>query len=286
MKKLAIGLYVAVTVALMVWGFYQAIYVAPDDAMQGEISRIFYYHVPSAMVAFLFFAISLCRLHRLSRLAPQPARAGRRPPTPGRSPALKSASSSAPSSSPPARSGAAAPGASGGLGMRASPPRWSSGSSTSATCFCAASPPARRCRRSPPCSASSALSMCPSSTCPIAGGARSTPRPSSAADPTPASKTPPCSTPSDGTCWPGSAGACSSSVLRYRVERQHQKIAAAEAQEALTTPDHRRRTMIKIQGEAMDASSNSRSPVHRRRLHRHLDPPTRLPRLARLQMAR
>jgi heme exporter protein C len=59
MKKLAIGLYAAFTVALMVWGFYQAIYVAPTDAMQGEIFRIIFYHVPSAAVAFLFFAISL-----------------------------------------------------------------------------------------------------------------------------------------------------------------------------------------------------------------------------------
>ncbi|MGO9435382.1 MAG: cytochrome c biogenesis protein CcsA [Terracidiphilus sp.] len=59
MKKLAIGLYAAVTVALMIWGFYQAIYVAPIDAMQGEIFRIIFYHVPSASVAFLFFAISL-----------------------------------------------------------------------------------------------------------------------------------------------------------------------------------------------------------------------------------
>ncbi len=59
MKKLAIGLYAAIVVALMVWGFYQAIYVAPDDAMQGYVFRIIYYHVPSAAVAFLFFAISL-----------------------------------------------------------------------------------------------------------------------------------------------------------------------------------------------------------------------------------
>ena len=59
MKKLAIGLYAAITVALMVWGFYQAIYVAPDEQTMHEIQRIFYYHVPSAMVAFLFFAISL-----------------------------------------------------------------------------------------------------------------------------------------------------------------------------------------------------------------------------------
>jgi heme exporter protein C len=59
MKKIAFSLYAAITVALMVWGFYQAIYVAPDDAMQGYVFRIIYYHVPSASVAFLFFAISL-----------------------------------------------------------------------------------------------------------------------------------------------------------------------------------------------------------------------------------
>jgi heme exporter protein C len=59
MKKTVFSLYAVVTVALMVWGFYQAIYVAPDDAMQGYVFRIIYYHVPSASVAFLFFAISL-----------------------------------------------------------------------------------------------------------------------------------------------------------------------------------------------------------------------------------
>jgi heme exporter protein C len=59
MKKLAVGLYVLITIALMVWGFYQAIYVAPNDAMQGDIFRIIYYHVPSASVAFVFFAVSL-----------------------------------------------------------------------------------------------------------------------------------------------------------------------------------------------------------------------------------
>jgi heme exporter protein C len=58
MKRLAIGLYAAVVVALMVWGFYQAIYVAPEDAMQGDIFRIIYYHVPSFAAAFTFFSIS------------------------------------------------------------------------------------------------------------------------------------------------------------------------------------------------------------------------------------
>ncbi len=59
MKKAFASLFAAVTLALMVWGYYQAIYVAPDDAMQGYIFRIIYYHVPSASVAFSFFAISL-----------------------------------------------------------------------------------------------------------------------------------------------------------------------------------------------------------------------------------
>lgn len=58
MKKLAIGLYALVTIALMIWGFYQAMYVAPSDAMQGEISRIIYYHVPSFAAAFTFFSVS------------------------------------------------------------------------------------------------------------------------------------------------------------------------------------------------------------------------------------
>jgi heme exporter protein C len=59
MKKLAIGIYVLITIVLMIWGYYQAIYVAPNDAMQGEIFRIIYYHVPSASVAFVFFGINL-----------------------------------------------------------------------------------------------------------------------------------------------------------------------------------------------------------------------------------
>ena len=59
MKKLLLAIFALVTAALLAWGYYQAIYVAPNDAMQGEIFRIIYYHVPSASVAFLFFAVSL-----------------------------------------------------------------------------------------------------------------------------------------------------------------------------------------------------------------------------------
>src|ERR1700690_253331 len=59
MKKLVLSLLVAIVIALMFWGYYQAIYVAPTDAMQGEIFRIIFYHVPSASGAFLFFAVGL-----------------------------------------------------------------------------------------------------------------------------------------------------------------------------------------------------------------------------------
>jgi heme exporter protein C len=59
MKRFALVLYAAATIALMVWGYYQAIYVAPEEQTMHEVQRIFYYHVPSAMIAFLFFAISL-----------------------------------------------------------------------------------------------------------------------------------------------------------------------------------------------------------------------------------
>ena len=59
MKKVAICAYVLITVALLGWGYYQAIYVAPNDAMQGEIFRIIYYHVPSWATAFLALSISL-----------------------------------------------------------------------------------------------------------------------------------------------------------------------------------------------------------------------------------
>lgn len=46
------------TVGLLGYGFYQAIYVAPTEATMGEVQRIFYYHVPSAMLSFLFFFLS------------------------------------------------------------------------------------------------------------------------------------------------------------------------------------------------------------------------------------
>ena len=58
MKNALFGLFAAVTFVLMVWGFLQASR-APAEMMQGDEYRIIFYHVPSAMVAFLFFAISM-----------------------------------------------------------------------------------------------------------------------------------------------------------------------------------------------------------------------------------
>lgn len=58
MKKAALGIYAVIVVALMIWGYYQAVYVAPLDAMQGEIFRVIFYHVPSFSACFVCFGIS------------------------------------------------------------------------------------------------------------------------------------------------------------------------------------------------------------------------------------
>ncbi len=96
MKKVLLTLFPLVTVLLMVQGYHQAIYVAPDDAMQGYVFRIIYYHVPSASVAFLFFAISLVGSIGYLAFRRKQRHIARRSPTHGRWPALKLASSSAP----------------------------------------------------------------------------------------------------------------------------------------------------------------------------------------------
>jgi heme exporter protein C len=47
-----------VTAAFLAYAFYQAMFVAPTDALQGDVYRIIYYHVPSAWTAFLLFFIN------------------------------------------------------------------------------------------------------------------------------------------------------------------------------------------------------------------------------------
>ena len=50
--------WLALTLGLLGYAFYQGMYVAPTEATMGDIQRIFYYHFPSAMMAFLFFFVS------------------------------------------------------------------------------------------------------------------------------------------------------------------------------------------------------------------------------------
>jgi len=46
------------TALLLGYGFCQAMYVAPTEATMGDVQRIFYYHLPSAWVAFLLFFVN------------------------------------------------------------------------------------------------------------------------------------------------------------------------------------------------------------------------------------
>jgi ABC-type transport system involved in cytochrome c biogenesis permease subunit len=46
------------TAAFLAYALYLALVVAPADALQGEVYRIIYYHVPSAWTAFLLFFIN------------------------------------------------------------------------------------------------------------------------------------------------------------------------------------------------------------------------------------
>jgi heme exporter protein C len=47
-----------VTAVLLAYALYLALVVAPTDALQGDVYRIIYYHVPSAGTAFLLFFIN------------------------------------------------------------------------------------------------------------------------------------------------------------------------------------------------------------------------------------
>src|SRR5580692_2517986 len=76
MKKLIFTLIALATAALMGWGFYQAMYAAPTEATMGDVQRIFYYHVPNAMLGYLFFSINfVASILVLAWQRTQPARA-------------------------------------------------------------------------------------------------------------------------------------------------------------------------------------------------------------------
>ncbi|HTD24376.1 MAG TPA: cytochrome c biogenesis protein [Terriglobales bacterium] len=57
--KPALILFSLLTLGLLIWGFHQAMFVAPTEATMGNIQRIFYYHVPSAFAAFACFFVNL-----------------------------------------------------------------------------------------------------------------------------------------------------------------------------------------------------------------------------------
>ncbi len=60
-----------VTFALLSFGLYEALVVAPTEATMGDVQRIFYYHVPSAWTAFLcFFANFVASIVYLFRRSP------------------------------------------------------------------------------------------------------------------------------------------------------------------------------------------------------------------------
>lgn len=44
----------ALTLVVLVIGFREAIFISPTDAAQGDVGRIFYWHVPSAMLGLVF----------------------------------------------------------------------------------------------------------------------------------------------------------------------------------------------------------------------------------------
>ena len=52
-------LWLLATVAVLVVGFRQAIFVAPTEATMGNLQRIFYYHVPHAILGLVFPYINL-----------------------------------------------------------------------------------------------------------------------------------------------------------------------------------------------------------------------------------
>jgi heme exporter protein C len=56
--KRAFPILVIFTALALVYASYQALRVAPTDALQGDVYRIIYYHVPSAWTAFLLFFVN------------------------------------------------------------------------------------------------------------------------------------------------------------------------------------------------------------------------------------
>jgi heme exporter protein C len=77
MKK-AFPILAVLTALFLAYAFYQAMFVAPTDALQGDVYRIIFYHVPSAWTAFLLFFINfVASVHYLADAKPSTQRAAK-----------------------------------------------------------------------------------------------------------------------------------------------------------------------------------------------------------------
>ena len=204
-----------------------------DDAMQGYVFRIIYYHVPSASVAFLFFAVSLIgSIGYLAFRRSHPERAQTFDAW-----ALAGAEVGVVFCTvvPDHRAAVGTPRLGHLVDLGCAPDHHPGALADlrELPAACAALPPARRCRRWPRCWASSGRSTFPSSTCRTAGGAPSIRPRFSAVSEDSGMRTRPC--------WPRFgwnmlawfAWGVLVLYFRYRVEREHQKNAQQEALEAL-----------------------------------------------------
>ena len=76
--KRAFPILSVLTALLLAYAFYQALWVAPTDALQGDVYRIIYYHVPSAWTAFLLFFINfIASVEYLANAKPSTQRAAK-----------------------------------------------------------------------------------------------------------------------------------------------------------------------------------------------------------------
>jgi heme exporter protein C len=70
--KSTFTIFALLTFALLSYGLYQGLIVAPQEATMKDVQRIFYYHVPSAWTAFLcFFANFVASIWYLARRNPK-----------------------------------------------------------------------------------------------------------------------------------------------------------------------------------------------------------------------
>ncbi|MGA8618689.1 MAG: cytochrome c biogenesis protein CcsA [Candidatus Sulfotelmatobacter sp.] len=77
MKK-AFPILAVLTAIFLAYAFDQAMWVAPTDALQGDVYRIIYYHVPSAWTAFLLFFINfIASVEYLASATPSTQRAAK-----------------------------------------------------------------------------------------------------------------------------------------------------------------------------------------------------------------